>query len=159
MILGINHVALSVPDLDRAIEFYCGLLGFQPCMRLSWQAGTAESEAAAQITAVQGTAAEVVHLRGQNLLLEVFQFHAGGARPQDPQRPVVDHGITHLCFAVTDVDAEYARLSAAGMRFHSAPTVVGPGVRTVYGRDPFGNVLEFEEAEGRESAIQPPFGV
>lgn len=159
MILGINHVALSVPDLDRAIDFYCGLLGFQKSERLCWQAGTPESEAAARITAVDGTAADVVHLRGQNLLLEVFQFRAGGARPQDPQRPVVDHGITHLCFAVTDVDAEYERLSAAGMRFHCEPTVVGPGIRTTYGRDPFGNVIEFEEVEGRESPIQSALGV
>ena len=159
MILGINHIALSVPDLDRAIDFYCGQLGFQQSQRLSWQAGTPESEAAARITGVAGTAADVVHLRGQNLLLELFQYHAGGARPQDPQRPVVDHGITHLCFAVTNVDEEYERLSAAGMRFHSAPTAVGPGIRTVYGRDPFGNVIEFEEVEGRESAIQSALGV
>jgi catechol 2,3-dioxygenase-like lactoylglutathione lyase family enzyme len=29
VILGIHHVAISVPDLKRALEFYCGVLGFE----------------------------------------------------------------------------------------------------------------------------------
>lgn len=29
MIPGVNDVALSVPDMDRALAFYCGLLGFE----------------------------------------------------------------------------------------------------------------------------------
>src|SRR6266700_4085557 len=35
MILGIEHTALSVPDIDRAIAFYCDVLGFT----LEWKAG------------------------------------------------------------------------------------------------------------------------
>jgi len=105
---------------------------------------------------VKGTAARIVHLRTSNLLLELFQFAAGSPTAQNPNRPVIDHGITHLCLAVTDLDAEYARLTAAGMRFHCPPTQVAPGVRTTYGRDPFGNVIELEESQGRVSPYEPP---
>ena len=43
-----------------------------------------------------------------------------------------------------DIDAEYERLSAAGMRFHCAPPRLGDGrVRATYGRDPDGNTLHF----------------
>ena len=33
MILGVHHPALAVPDLKRALEFYCGVLGFELTMR------------------------------------------------------------------------------------------------------------------------------
>ena len=145
MILGANHVAISVPDIDRAIAFYCTQLGFEKVGETGWPAGT---EAADRVLAVKGTAARIVHLRTSNLLLELFQFAAGSPTAQNPNRPVIDHGITHLCLAVTDLDAEYARLTAAGMRFHCPPTQVAPGVRTTYGRDPFGNVIELEESQG-----------
>ncbi len=154
MILGVNHVALSVPDMDRALAFYCGLLGFELLSDVGWPAGTASAD---RILAVEGTSARVCHIGTDNLLLELFQFGDCEPAPQDPRRPVIDHGITHLCLAVTGLDEEYARLSAAGMAFHSPPTEVGiPGVRTVYGRDPFGNVVELEEAQGRVMPQQPP---
>jgi len=46
---------------------------------------------------------------------------------------------------VTDLDAEYARLKAAGMTFHCPPQSIGMDVRTTYGRDPDGNVIELQE--------------
>jgi glyoxylase I family protein len=153
MILGANHVAISVPDMDRALDFYCTQLGFEKVGESGWPTGT---EAADRILAVTGTAARVVHLRTSNLLLEIFQFVAGNPAMQDPKRPVIDHGITHLCLAVTDLDAEYARLAAAGMHFHCPPTEIAPGLRTTYGRDPFGNVIELEESQGRVLPNEPP---
>ncbi|MES2126357.1 MAG: VOC family protein [Pseudomonadota bacterium] len=153
MILGANHIAISVPDLERGIDFYCTQLGFEKVMEAGWPEGT---ETADRILAVKGTSARVVHLRTTNLLIEMFQFVAGNPAPQDPNRPVIDHGLTHLCLAVQDIDAEYARLMAAGMRFHSEPTRLGPRLRTVYGRDPFGNVIELEESAGRVQPHEAP---
>jgi catechol 2,3-dioxygenase-like lactoylglutathione lyase family enzyme len=154
MILGVNHVALSVPDMDRALQFYCELLGFEKMSDSGWPAGTTSAD---RILGVAGTSARVCHIGTENLLLELFQFGDCVPAIQDPNRPVIDHGITHICLAVTDLDAEYARLSDAGMAFHSPPTEVGiPGVRTVYGRDPFGNVVELEEVQGRTKPQQPP---
>ncbi len=159
MIHGLNHVALSVPDLDKAIEFYGGLLGFETVAKMSWGADSKMSGTAGEILAVQGTAADAAHLSGPNMMLELFQFNGGNPKPQDPDRPVVDHGITHICLAVEDLDGEYQRLEAAGMQFHSAPVKVAPGVRTVYGRDPFGNVIELEEAAGRVPASKSALAV
>jgi hypothetical protein len=94
-------------------------------------------------------------VRTTNLIIELFEFGAGNPVEQSPDRPVIDHGFTHLALAVTDLDAEYARLCAAGMRFHSAPVEVAPGIRTVYGRDPFGNVIELEDSQGRVAPYDP----
>ena len=155
MILGVNHVAISVPDMEKALAFYCDLLGFEKAFEFSWDEQSELAEPATKILAVKGTAADAIVLRAENMLIELFQFKAGGPKAQDPDRPVIDHGFTHLCLAVKDLDKEYDRLKAAGMRFHSPPTQVVEGVRTVYGRDPFGNVIELEEAAGRELAMQP----
>lgn len=153
MILGANHVALSVPDMDKALDFYCGLLGFKQKTELGWPKGSAEPD---EILGIK-TSARVCHIGTTNLLIELFEFADCDPKPQDPHRPVIDYGITHICLAVTDVDAEFERMSSAGMKFHSdAPVQIAPGVKTVYGRDPFGNVLEFEEVAGRDVPNQPP---
>jgi catechol 2,3-dioxygenase-like lactoylglutathione lyase family enzyme len=159
MILGANHIAISVPDLGKALEFYRDLLGFEQVGEFGWEENSEMSVGADIILAVKGTAAHVVHLKCQNLLIEIFEFKAGNPEPQNPNRPVIDHGLTHLCFAVKDLDMEYKRLKAAGMKFHSPPVPVADNVRTVYGRDPFGNVVELEEMEGREKPSQHPYPV
>ena len=60
-------------------------------------------------------------------------------------RPVHDHGYTHFSLDVKDVDDEYERLLAEGVTFHCPPINLGPKCRTTYGRDPDGNVIEFQE--------------
>ena len=152
MILGANHVAISIPDMERALEFYSDVLGFEKVLDNGWPAGT---EVADEILAVKGTSARCCQVRTTNLIIELFEFGAGNPAEQNQDRPVIDHGFTHLALAVTDLDAEYARLCAAGMRFHSAPVEVAPGIRTVYGRDPFGNVIELEDSKGRVAPHDP----
>ena len=154
MIIGVNHVAVSVPDMKKALEFYVDLLGLEKIGEFSWEKNSTSAD---QILAVKGTAADVSVLKANNILLEIFEFKAGDPKSQDPKRPVVDHGFTHLCFAVKKLDEEYERLKAAGMKCHCPPVVLSEGiVRTVYNRDPFGNVVELEEVEGRELPVQSP---
>ena len=62
-----------------------------------------------------------------------------------------DHGITHICLDVTDIDEEYERLKAAGMLFHCPPQDVGDGVRCTYGCDPDGNIVEIVEVSNPRS--------
>jgi catechol 2,3-dioxygenase-like lactoylglutathione lyase family enzyme len=61
------------------------------------------------------------------------------------EAPASDAGIRHICFDVTDIDSEVARLKAAGVRFVSEPQYVAPTIRSVYARDPDGNIVEFQE--------------
>jgi catechol 2,3-dioxygenase-like lactoylglutathione lyase family enzyme len=96
------------------------------------------------------SAARQVMLKAGNAYLELFEYSAPTPRPGDPTRPPSDHGYTHLCLDVVDIDTEHARLSANGMTFHSTPPTVAEmgGVkrlRAIYGRDPDGNVVELQE--------------
>jgi len=142
MIRGVHHTAISTPNLERALRFYRDLLGFRVVFEFGWPTGT---EVADRITALHDSSARAVMLRTGNVVIELFEYSSPRPRPADPRRPVGDHGITHICLDVTDLDAEYARLSAAGMAFHCPPQDIAPGVRTTYGRDPDGNVLELQE--------------
>lgn len=140
MIAALHHTALSVPDLDQALAFYCGVLGFELELRTRWR----RAEAIDTVIGLPGSAGQIAMIRLGEARLELFEYQAPTPAPQDPARPVHHHGITHLCLAVVDIEAEYQRLQAAGMTFFSAPVQLGLG-HCVYGRDPFGNVIELKE--------------
>ena len=150
MIRGIHHTAISTSDLQRALGFYRDLLGFRVVSEFGWPAGT---EIADRITGLQGSAARAVMLQAGNAFVELFQYESPTPQPGDPRRPVADHGITHICLDVADLDAEYQRLRAAGMTFHCPPQDIGMDVRTTYGRDPDGNVIELQEILSPQSPI------
>ena len=108
---GIHHIGLSVPDIERARDFYVGLLGFEEGSRVEW-GGAAEVDA---IMRLRGTSGKMMILRAGNAFIEMFEF----ATPV-PDRPVGERGInqygfTHLCLDVDDTEAAYARLLAAGL--------------------------------------------
>ncbi len=147
MIQGIHHTAISTGDLERALRFYRDLLGFEEVFSSAWEVGTEEVD---RIVGLKGSSAQVVMLRAGNACIELFQYATPHPKPSEVDRPVCDHGITHICLQVTDIDAEYARLQAAGMRFHCPPQARS-GIRVTYGRDPDGNVVELLEVTEPES--------
>ena len=147
MIHGIHHTAISTSDLERALRFYRDLLGFEEVFSSAWESGTEEVD---RIVGLQDSSARLVMLKAGNACVELFQYAPPRPKPSEANRPVCDHGITHLCPQVTDIDAEYERLKAAGMHFH-CPLQTRSGLRVTYGRDPDGNVVELLEVTDRES--------
>jgi len=150
---GIHHVAVSTPDIERLKNFYVDQLGFESVAELEWPQGTKVSDT---VQRLQDSSAKLAMLRLGNAYLELFQYASPQPVPGNPARPVCDHGITHICLDVTGVDTEYERLKAQGMEFHSEPQWVADDCRTVYGRDPDGNVVELQELMSRESIIAMP---
>lgn len=142
MIHGINHVGISTPDIERLGRFYTELLGFEEVFRLNWEVGDKVLDS---ITGLKDSSARIMMLRAGNACVELFEYATPPPRPGDPERPVCDHGVTHICLEVSDIEAEYERLCAAGMRFHCAPQPVGD-LQATYGRDPDGNVVELLQA-------------
>lgn len=156
MVRGIHHVALSTPDLGRMVGFYRDLIGFEEVvLDFAWDV---DNVVGPRVMRTGGpSAGRAVMLRAGNAFLEVFEFDRPVPRPGDPERPVVDHGITHLCIDVDDVHAEYARLSAAGVVFHCPPQPMGAGIHTTYARDPDGNVFEVQQIPtARHKCALPP---
>ena len=144
MIHGIHHVAIATPGADVLLAFYTGLMGFEVVASGSWEQGNRSLDA---MTGLSDSAADYHVLRLGSSYLELFRYHNPQTRAAQERRPVSKQGITHLCLQVTDIEAEHARLAAAGMEFHAppAPCVQGTRHRAVYGRDPDGNVIELLE--------------
>jgi len=141
MMMRFHHAAISTPDLARAVRFYTEVIGCEKAWSFNWESGSDEADA---MTGLKDSAANAAMLKLGDSFLEIFEFSSPAPAAGDPQRPVCDHGITHVCLQVQDLHAEYERLTAAGMKFHSPPLTQESGY-VIYGRDPDGNVVELIE--------------
>ena len=153
MIRGLHHVAIATNNAERLLAFYRDVMGLDVVVDYTWPN---DNVVADRITALNGSSARHIMLRKGNAYFEIFQYFSPQPTHGDPARRVCDPGITHLCFDVVDLDWEYERLSEAGMTFHCPPQDVFAGVRTTYGRDPDGNVVELQEVTGAEHRIALP---
>lgn len=141
MIRGIHHVAIHVHDLDRMIAFYKAAFGFEI---VGEPFGWAEDEFIDKIVDVPGSAARGAMLRAGTCYLEMFQYSKPAPDSQTPLNPY-DKGYTHFCVDVTEIEQEFERLKGLGMTFRQpAPIDVGH-VKTIYGRDPEGNLIEIQQ--------------
>lgn len=141
--IGVHHTAMATTDIDAMKRFYCDMFDLRELTSGEW-ADVPEYDA---MVGLPRSSARFVLLGGANVALELFQYATPAPGPAEPDRPVNRPGITHLAFAVEDIDAHYERLSEAGVRFHAPPSGDSP-IRAAYGRDPEGNVFELLEFRG-----------
>ena len=121
----LSVMSVLVDDQTRALRFYTEVLGFVkkaeiPLGEHSW------------LTVVSPEDPD-----GPELSLEPDEHPA--ARPF--KEALVGDGIPFTSFAVADVDAEYQRLVAQGVRFTQPPTEMGPVVTAVLD-DTCGNLIQ-----------------
>lgn len=95
----IDHVAIVVKDLERTIDLYVNTLGFTQVYR--------------EIVADQGI--EAIGLQAGESVIELL-------RPLDESSPIAKYRgdaetkLHHTAYRVSDLEAELARLKAAGVR-------------------------------------------
>lgn len=148
-------MGVHVRDLDKMIAFYREAFGFELVGEpFAWQ----DEPVLDKLIDVPGSAARGAMLRAGSCYLEMFQFSAPDPRQAPPLSPQ-DKGYTHFCVDVTDIEQEYERLKGLGMSF-GAPAPIDMGhVKSVYGRDPEGNVIELQETaphcDFRLDALRP----
>lgn len=145
-IVGARHAGITVSDLDRSLDFYCGLLG----MELLWRRTYEEPEIREIVGVPEATAFDIAMLRvpGSDLDVELLEYR-GCERRSGAARPC-DHGSGHFCVFVRSIDALYADLSTRGVAFRSRGPVemtagANRGGKSLYSSDPDGYVIEFHE--------------
>ncbi|HLU58999.1 MAG TPA: VOC family protein [Pseudonocardia sp.] len=129
--LTINLTSVLVDDQAKALAFYTDVLGFVkktdvPMGGARW------------LTVVSPAAPD-----GVELVLEPDSHPAAKAFKE----ALVADGIPFTSFAVEDVQAEYERLAAAGVRFVQGPTDLGPVVTAVFD-DTCGNLVQIAAQKG-----------
>ena len=141
MIRGIHHVSVHVRDLGKMIAFYKAAFGFEVVgEHFAWK----NEPIVDQLIDVPASAARGAMLRAGTCYIEMFQFEAPAPRPVSPLNPQ-DKGYTHFCVDVTDIEQEYQRLKGLGMTFGSPNPIDMGHVKSVYGRDPEGNIIELQQ--------------
>jgi catechol 2,3-dioxygenase-like lactoylglutathione lyase family enzyme len=121
----INVTSVLVDDQDKALRFYTEVLGFVkktdiPMGKARW------------LTVVSPEDPD-----GTELLLEPSDHPAVPPFKQ----ALMSDGIPFTSFAVDDMDAEFERLRALGVRFTQEPTEMGP-VTTAVLDDTCGNLIQ-----------------
>ncbi|MFV0372964.1 VOC family protein [Microbacterium sp.] len=136
----VDHVGLSVADLDAQIAWYRRAFGFE---------------------AVHPFEIAPVGLRGAFLLgpdglaIELLERQGSVHHPPatTPPDALLNQGWAHVCFRVDDVDAVFERLIAAGATAVSEPgPSPEPDVRFAFVTDPEGNFLELLDRAGAVTA-------
>ncbi len=138
MILSIRHTGIVVADLDAAIRFYVGLLGFKVTRRM-YETGIVVDKML-DMKNVRVTTVKMAAPGGG--VLELLYYHSHTSLPRRSE--IFDSGISHIALTVDDVDAEYARLDVEGVEFLSSPQISGD-CKVVFCTDTDGNVLELVE--------------
>lgn len=145
--VAINHVGVSVGDLEAAIRWYSEVLGFQLI------AGPYEidlrSSSADQAVDVLGPRFRHIkqcHLTSANGVgLELFQSIDPAYEKPPNAIEFWKAGYFHICVTVPDIDQVLDRILASGGKQLSKvwqDRANRPDYRMVYCRDPFANVIE-----------------
>lgn len=151
MIVGVHHIAISVPDVNAAADFYIDVLGFEEVFDVDWASGNDQFD---RIIGLDRTACKIRMLRTANIYFEIWEYENPAPEPLDHNYSPANHGIAHFCLQVDDIDAEYERLRAAGMKFVNPPQHADAGA-AVYGRDPFGHIIEIYQPSAELSLPRP----
>lgn len=147
---GMEHVGLTVPDLDAAVRFFVEVLGCEPVMtELALDAG--EGGQAAMLAVDPRARARLRFLRcGHGTNLELFQYEAPDQATVRPRNS--DLAGHHLAFYVDDMAAAVAWLRGLGVEVMGEPALVaeGPSAGTswVYFLAPWGLQLELVSYPG-----------
>ena len=118
----LEHVNLTVNDLDRSIAFYCDLLD----LHVRWK-GPIDSDRLG------------AHVGDDHWYLALFQAATDGAVDIDYLRP----GLNHFGFVVDDLDETRRRVEQLGASVHREADYE-PG-RRIYFLDPDGHEVELVE--------------
>jgi lactoylglutathione lyase len=138
---GVDHIGLTVMDLERSIGFYTSILECSIVMRQEKKGGYL-----AAIVGYPDAHVLMTHLQppGGGPRIELFQYLVpeSAARNLEPRNV----GNAHVCFVVDDLPAVYERLLEKGISTISPPVEVDTGVNTggssLYLYDPDGITLE-----------------
>lgn len=143
-VAAVDSVAVTVSDMDRAVDFYSRVLTFE---RVADREVT--GEAYERLFGMFGLRLRAVRMRLGDEYLELLQFLTPRGRPIPVDSRSNDRWFQHVAIIVSDMDAAYSRLRSFKVEHASAGPQRLPdwnpsagGIEAFYFRDPDGHNLE-----------------
>ena len=137
----LDHISLTVSDMERSLAFYCDVLGMKEVER-----HRLEGETISKMCGKPEVIMQVIRLEAPDtpgIELDLQQYIVPEGRVSNAQLGDVAH--SHFCFGVPDVWATYHELKSKGVEFISEPVSFDLGwaiVHVVFFKDPDGFILE-----------------
>jgi catechol 2,3-dioxygenase-like lactoylglutathione lyase family enzyme len=143
----LNHVAVSVPDIDAAMAWYEKVFGFTvlaaPAEVLP--DGTHFGNLAGDICGERFGGMKIAHMvTGDGIGFELFQFLGPVPERRSDTMEYWKNGFFHIAITDPDVEAKVAEIVAAGGLQRSRIWTLIPeeDIKVCYCEDPYGNVIE-----------------
>ena len=137
----LDHVGISVRNMEKAIKFYEEVIGMTKISDRVYDKEIAE------ILGEEKVLVRVVHMRYGTQVIELFKYDhpIGRTAFQDPKQS--DFGIIHIGFFVENFQDAIKQLKQKGVKFLGNPTEVRPGVFAAYFWGAENEVLEVREIQ------------
>jgi len=142
---GVDHVGLTVPDMDQALEFFVEVIGCEPYYRMGpFRDDDTDSFRDQFGVHPRSVLNEIQLLRLGNLNLELFVWDS----PDPSEAPALNASGGHeLCLYVDDIDSAIGHLRDLGVdvlgeKMELTGPEAGERASFVYFRAPWGLLLE-----------------
>src|SRR5438876_1115336 len=141
-VIAADHTGITVSNLERALEFWQNVLGFELSHR-TYQTG----EMASEITGVAGAEIKLAVVKAPGgHKIELLEYLAPPDRKRHVDLRPCDVGSVHVALLMDDLDAVLSVIAASSWKGAGTPQTLttGPnaGKRVVYVRDPDGTTIE-----------------
>lgn len=116
MITGLDHIAIAVPDLEKAIARFAEDFG----LTFKGKEDVEDAKTSTAFFPTEKPSIELIHpLRGEGPVQKYLEKKGGGMH--------------HLCFRSDDIEADVARLKAKGYEFLTEePTIGAHNCRVIF---------------------------
>jgi glyoxylase I family protein len=138
----LDHVSVTVSDMDRSLAFYRDLLGLKEIERHRLE-GEGITKMAGKTDPVVMDVVRLVAPETEGIEIDLQQYLKPEGKVANGKLGDVGH--SHICFGVPNMAEAFADLTAQGVNFVSEPVSFDLGwavVHVVFFEDPDGYVLE-----------------
>jgi catechol 2,3-dioxygenase-like lactoylglutathione lyase family enzyme len=142
-----NHVGVSVPDIDAAIDWYERLFGFVLIAKpvVVENDGSHFGNLVADICGEEFVAEKIAHMvTGDGTGFELFEFLGPVPERRENTMEYWKNGFFHIAITAHDVEAKVEEIVENGglKRSKVWELFPGEGIYVCYCEDPYGNVIE-----------------
>jgi catechol 2,3-dioxygenase-like lactoylglutathione lyase family enzyme len=143
----INHIAVSVPDLDEAVKWYTKVLGFT-VIRKPIEIVVDNSLIGRAVKDIHGPRIKKMRMAwlstANQVGFEIIEYVEPRAEKRADNFEYWKSGITHFCITDPNIEDVCKKIVDAGgkLRTEIWGIVPGKGYKIAFCEDPFGNILE-----------------